>query len=54
MKTALWSIVLLALPAPFVGQSVCQQVTGQVIGCAAALVSRTSKDVSYISVESPQ
>ncbi len=31
MKTALLSIVLLALPAFVVGQSVCQQVTSQVV-----------------------
>ena len=31
MKTALLSIALLALPASVVGQSVCQQVTSQVV-----------------------
>ena len=31
MKTALLTIVLLALPASVVGQSVCQQVTSQVV-----------------------
>lgn len=31
MKTALWSIVLLTLPASVAGQSVCQQVTSQLI-----------------------
>jgi hypothetical protein len=41
MKTALWSIVLLVLPTPVVGQSVCQQVTSQVIEHRLAFTIRS-------------